>query len=121
MTSKSPATMHAGEGLAAVPLPPRAKGEADELRHHSNSELLRMAELHLVLGSADQVSPNVYRMLGVYRRIVRMWLEPHLHEGDPDTPCEGCDGQFTYTGCPQVALFRRMLVEFAAELLEPQS
>lgn len=116
MTSTSDPT--AGSGT--VPLPRRSKGEVGNLGHCGNGELLRMAELHLVLGAADQVSPNVYRMIGIYRRIVRMWLEPHLSKGDQRTPCEGCEGQATYEECPQVGIFRQMLAQFAADLLEPQ-
>jgi hypothetical protein len=121
MTSISPPTAPASGGSEAVPLPRRAAtGAPAELRQYTNSDLLGMAELHLVLGAADQVSPNVYRMIGIYRRIVRMWLEPHLSKGDQNTPCEGCEGQSTYDECPQVGIFRQMLTEFAADLLEPQ-
>jgi hypothetical protein len=121
MTSISPQTTPASSESEATLLKRQAKGETGELRQYSNSELLGIAELHLVLGAVDQVSPNAYRMIGVYRRIVRMWLKPHLSEGDQSTPCEGCEGQFTFEECPQVGIFRQMLAEFASNLLNPQS
>jgi hypothetical protein len=121
MTSISPQTVLTSNGSEATFPKYQVKGETGELWQYSNSELLGMAELYLVLGAADQVSPNAYRMIGVYRRIVRMWLKPHLSEGDQNTPCEGCEGQFTFAECPQVGIFRQMLAEFASDLLNLQS
>jgi hypothetical protein len=101
MTLMSSPTSPATGGSEAAPLSRRAKGKTDEPRQYNNIELLGMAESHFVLGAADQVPPNVYRMIGIYRRIVRMWLEPHLSTIDPDTPCDDGDGQLVVQSAAQ--------------------
>jgi hypothetical protein len=103
-------------------LPTRAAKEPAANVEYTSGELVAVVELHLALGTVDVVSPNVRQMVGVYRRIVRTWLEPHLWEGaDQSRPCTGCDGEFSYADCPQVGFFRQVLTEYASNLLEPQS
>jgi hypothetical protein len=77
-----------------------------------------MVEVHLVLGTTDEVSPNVHQMVGLYRRVVRMWLQPHLRRGDTPDPCEGCGGHYTHAECRHTGFFRQILTDFASNLLE---
>ncbi len=100
----------------ALPLPGRHAKPPEGRRRYTNSELLAMAELHLVLGTTDEVAANVHQMVGVYQSIVQVWLRPHLHGGDQEKSCQGCDGEVTYAQCSQAGLFRELLTEYAPDL-----
>jgi hypothetical protein len=82
-------------------LPTRAAKEPAANVEYTSGELVAVVELHLALGTVDVVSPNVRQMVGVYRRIVRTWLEPPSSGGRrPESALHGMRRGVQLRGLP---------------------